>query len=396
MNNNMKKTISVITCIDFTNYGNRLQNYAVHEAAKKIGLEAYSILFDHPEMKKKGKHEIIIEIFEENGAFKGSKLIVFHFIRKIKSLFNRSKDTLINENEEVDFLNELKKVRSSKFKEFTRKYLKTYILDEEAENNMYSDYYIIGSDQVWNPFFGVPTPYDFLSFAPKEKRVSYSASFGVSRLPKSTVLSYRKGLKGIPHISVREEDGAKIVKKLTGRNVPVLVDPTMMLDAEEWRNIAKPIQKVPEGNYLLTFFLGEVSDERRNKIQKIADKAGYIIINLNDITDPERYVIAPDEFISYIDKAGFIVTDSFHGTVFSILFNKPFIVFERVNPDQPKATSMHSRIDTLLTKFRLRDRFESNIENCKNLYQADYSHVPTVLDQEREKAYNFLKGVMAE
>ena len=389
------KKIAIVTLMGYENYGNRFQNFAAQQVLKRLDYEVTTLMIDFQNI---GKFKRFLDIFIKNATKDAIGIVYKKLTSEIKNrlfCFLKQEEIKKEKIEKDTNIQRLVALRKSSFYKFVED--TTHVTVVKKTSSMRKDqfkYYVIGSDQVWNPYGQLPTPYDFLSFASKEKRISYSASFGVSNIPKQFASHYRRGLNGIPNISVREEAGAKIVKELTGRDVPVLVDPTMMLDAEDWRKIAQPIRQEPEGEYLLTFFLGQVSNERRSKIQNIADKEGYITINLNDISDPERYVIAPDEFVSYIDKASFIVTDSFHGTVFSILFNKPFVVFDRLESSQTKASSMHSRIETLLSKFRLEDRYEGNMDKCKNLYETEYSHVPAILEEEREKAYKFLREAM--
>lgn len=112
----------------------------------------------------------------------------------------------------------------------------------------------MGSDQVWNPEHRYGSQIDFLRFAPAEKRVAYSPSIGLDQLPLKYEGKYKKWISEIPMVSIREDAGAKIVKELTNRKVPVLLDPTMLLGKEEWKTIFKPSSGKPSGNYLATYF----------------------------------------------------------------------------------------------------------------------------------------------
>ncbi len=194
---------------------------------------------------------------------------------------------------------------------------------------------------------------------------------------------YKKWLSVIPYLSVREESGAKIVKELTGRDVPVLIDPTLMLTKEKWLSIAREDPYKPDRPYLLTYFLGKVPKETRKKIKKIARDNNLEIVKLADIRDKKRYIACPSEFIDYINSAALVCTDSFHGSVFSILMETPFIVFERVG------TVMYSRIETLLNKFHLHSRQVNNIKDDQ-IFNIDFSHIPPILEEERRKALDFL------
>lgn len=198
-------------------------------------------------------------------------------------------------------------------------------------------------------------------------------------------------------LSVREEDGAKIIKELTGRDAIILVDPTMMLTKEKWLSISKEAENKPKGKYLLTYFLGNISNENKKIIKLIASKNDLSIVNLANIKDYKTYLADPSEFIDYINSASILLTDSYHGTIFAILLEVPFIVFNR----EGSLHSMNSRIDTLLSKFKLESRRADNLFYDKNnlldsnkLFEVDYSHVPLILDAERKKAYDYLKEVL--
>lgn len=285
--------------------------------------------------------------------------------------------------------------RIKAFKEFTRKYIEEtdyFISDNNIPDDLSQefDYFITGSDQVWNPNFRHGSTIDFLTFAPRHKRIAYAPSFGISKIPEEYIDRYKTWLSEMYKLSVREEAGAKIIKELTGRDAVVLVDPTLMLTKEKWLSISKRAKNKPEGKYLLTYFLGSVSKETKQKIKSIATKNKLQIVNLADIRDKKTYTADPSEFIDYINSASVFLTDSFHGAVFSILLEVPLIVFNR----EGSIHSMNSRIDTLLSKFKLESRRANNITDNSQIFEIDYSHVPPILEAERKKAYEYLKEAL--
>lgn len=129
-----------------------------------------------------------------------------------------------------------------------------------------------------------------MRFAPSHKRVAYAASFGISHIPPKYQESYKKWLSEFHRLSVREESGAKIIKDLTGNDVPAHLDPTLMLSKEKWLSIAKADSSKPERPYLLTYFLGKVPKETQKKIKQIAEKNKLEIVRLADIRDKKRYM----------------------------------------------------------------------------------------------------------
>ena len=372
------KKIGIITINDYSNYGNRLQNYATQEVLRSLGYEVETIV-NSPYKKQK-----ISDMFNKAKKMQINELIIKVF-RKIRyKLFKNSDE---KKNKMLD------EIRINKFRNFTNENISEtpYVI---SNDNMPSDLgekysaFIVGSDQVWNPNFRMSSFIDFLTFAPKKKRIAYAASFGISTLPEEYVYDYSRWLSEMEHISVREDTGAKIVKKLTGKNVEVLIDPTLMLTKEQWLSISRPAICKPDKSYLLTYFLGGISSESRVWINSIVKNTDLDIVNLADIEDERRYIADPAEFLDYINSCEAFLTDSFHGVAFSILFKKPFIIFER-NGD---IHSMNSRIDTLLSKFKLEERKYENIKNNNEVFTIDYSHVPRILESERKKALDYLKN----
>ncbi|NRG26318.1 polysaccharide pyruvyl transferase family protein, partial [Bacillus circulans] len=252
------------------------------------------------------------------------------------------------------------------------------------------DFFITGSDQVWNPYFRYGSSIDFLTFAPKNKRVAYAPSFGITDIPSQYVGNYQVWLSEMSSLSIREKAGKEIIKKLTGRESEVLVDPTLMLTKEKWLSIAKPSPNKPTKNYILTYFFGGVSEEIRNRIKKISKENNLEIVNLADITDLETFIAGPSEFLDYINSASLFCTNSFHGCVFSILMQIPFIAFQR----EGNIPSMNSRIETLLSTFNLQSRFSTNVLTNEQVFAKDYSHIDLIIESEREKAINYLKRAM--
>jgi hypothetical protein len=325
----------------------------------------------------------------------------FNKIRKmsfrvlVPQIIHKLKHKICKYKKNTEENNRKKESRIQSFKQFTNKYIleTPYIITSDnipSDLAEQFDIFIVGSDQVWNPHFRMGSSIDFLTFAPEYKRVAYSASFGISTLPTVFIKNYRQWLSCMAHISVREDAGTKIIKELTGRDVPVIVDPTLMLTKEKWMAISKTPMYKPKKPYLLTYFLGNVSPEDKKKINSIANEKRLEIIHLAEIEDARRYSADPSEFLGYINSSKVFLTDSFHGVIFSIIFEKPFIVFNRLG----KYPSMNSRIDTLLSKFKLEDRKWENIKTENNIFDIDFSHIPPIIEAERNKALNYLKSAL--
>lgn len=370
--------VGILTLNGYFNYGNRLQNYALQEFIKMNGYECETII-----------NKTWINKHHLQGLNKKQN--------KIKTLLHKKPSELIDMLKykiNIQKINDVYIERSRIFKEFSLKYINEtnlsiksgYIISDIGKRYKYL---VAGSDQVWNPFDPMVSEVNFLTFVPNYKRISYAPSFGVYDIPNEEKENYKKWLLGMNYISVREDAGAKIVKDLVGREVPVLVDPTMILTRENWLSIAQKSKSKPDKKYLLTYILGGNNRIYRRDIKKIAKKYNLEIINLGDIKYIEHYITGPSEFIDYINDASVLFTDSFHGCVFSMLLDTPFIVCNRVGYDTK--TSMESRIDTFLDKFKLQERRYSNIDNI-DIFKYDYKEANKLLEIERKKAWNYLSN----
>jgi len=356
----MKKA-SIVTLNGYFNYGNRLQNYALQETLKKYNLEV-----DTLRITRIPKKEIIKPILRnvKNCVKSPSKYMLE---KKRHEIFMHFSNTYINEQ-----LNEY------------------FLEDDLTFLNKHTDYFISGSDQVWNPDMNKLSSKFFLEFAEDEKKIAYSPSFGIEKLSMDVSKKYKKWISDIPYLSVREHEGADLIEQLTSRHAEVLVDPTMLLTREEWLEVANAAKNKPKNKYILTYFLGGIPEKHEKEIFDLSKRYSIPIINLGDIEEAETYKTGPSEFIDYINDSSIFFTDSFHGVVFSILLNTPFVVYERITA----SSTMYSRIETILDKFDLREREVDNIDFADDIFTIDYSHTLSVLTKEREKSDTFLKKAL--
>lgn len=282
-------------------------------------------------------------------------------------------------------------VRCAFIKSFCDRYIPIrYDVDFTRVADEY-DYFVTGSDQVWNPYFADLEKL-FIKFAPGGKRISYAASISCPEIPQDKLQMFIDGVNGMKEISVREQAVAELIEKLTGRKVEVVADPTMLVAAEKWREIArKPSWLKGDEKILTTYFLGKRPDE---VINRLADAQGLKVVNILDEHVFEHYAVAPEEWLWLIDHAKLMYTDSFHGTVFSILFRRPFVVAERIGDGC--VNKMTPRIDTLLGKFGL----EARRGTKENGYMIDtpmeiqYGDVEAVLAKDRQRAEAYLRRAL--
>lgn len=340
------KKIGVVTINGYKNFGNRLQNYALLRALQKMGHEPYNIWkADWPER------------FTD---YLKSKLV---FIRKYKRL--------------------------SHFYKFNKLYIPTkYVNDYNTVSEKF-DYFILGSDQVWNYTFDEFDDGMFLGFSPKEKNIAYAASFGVSNISRGYKKTFINGINNFTKISVRENEASELIKLINNSIPEIVLDPTLLLGADDWERIlSSPSRKVPP-KYVLLYFLGKQPEGVAGIIDFLSKEYNCSVINLLDSQSP-FYCCGPDEFLFLEKNAFFICTDSFHSMVFALLFNIPFIVFSRFDKG---IENMDSRIKSFLKLF--------NLENCwfhndisSDILNVDYSYAYCVLDEMKEKSLAFLKNAI--
>lgn len=369
------KKIAIITLNGYYNYGNRLQNYALQETLKGLGFDVETIINHTKFNKEKNSVSIIKKIRQKN----------------INQLYRAS----LNKVKKHMHDKKLEEKRIERFKKFTFNYISetNYSISENEIPEDLSDrynFFVVGSDQVWNPYFRKGSEIELLTFVPEHKRISYAASFGISEMPDKYFETYRSALMEMPSISVREHAGAEIVKTLTGKDVKVVLDPTMMLTKEKWISISKKPVNKPKKQYLLTYFLGDIPKKRMKQFKDIAGKRDLEIVHLSQMKDKTTYLTDPSEFIDYINSASLFCTDSFHGAAFSILLKTPFIVYDR----EGNSPTMNSRIQTLLKTFKLESRSAENMKLDKQIFEIDYSQTNSILEVERKKSFDYLNTAL--
>lgn len=361
--------IAIITLVGHFNYGNRLQNYALQKFISNYA-EITETLWYEENYLPKIKRNKLDKMYLKN---------ILKFILNWKGA--REKEGIYVEE----------CIRQYNIKKFSDKYINIKHINkiDEKINDIY-DYFIVGSDQIWNPYYIGHFKEKFLQFASFEKRIAYAASFGITNIPIEKKMFFKKALLNMRKISVRENEGKKIIKDLIDREVPVLVDPTLILKKEEWQKI----EMVPEWyngeKYILTYFIGKPS----SIIKDIVKKNNWKIYNLMDKNNFKLYTSRVEEFVYLIDHAELVITDSFHASVFSILMNTPFLV---VNRQIKGEADMTSRINTLMKLFGYQDRYIINGKcdlSDKDILNMDFSNVKTIQEREKKRSKDFLEKAL--
>ncbi len=387
------KKAAIITLYENKNYGNKLQNYALQEILKKEGLEVATITNLQSEYKKTPS-----EVFYSLGLMKTCKFVFKKIIitfalesiaKKLLAILGIKKEKLKPQK-----IEERRIAKIKLFDKLIKKHHITPLNENLSKIDKAYDLFVIGSDQIWNPNFLTNYKFDLGFFTLKNKKISYAASIAVPVLTGKTAKTYIQAFNDFDEgmISVREFEGAKLIKELTGKKVATVLDPTMLLEIFEWEKVLEEPEIKPKTKYLLTYILGDVSTERKAFINKVAKKYNLEIVNLLDETQPDYYAIGVGEFLWFFKNAEIIFADSFHAGAFSILYEKPFYILTRSGTW--KNQNMNSRFDTLLFTFEFQDRFlkEYNVD-LVNL-DIDYEKANKILKLRREESLDFLKNAL--
>lgn len=356
--------IGVITLPFHTNYGGILQAYALQIVLERMGHDVYFVKRTNP---------------------------IDKVIPKIKELFKRILVCLTYTNIRSSIA--VRECRRKNLDSFVKNNIhKYYYLD--TNNNPKLDILISGSDQVWRDWGeGWDLMFYFFDFARKwtVKRYSYAASFGVDQwsFPINKTKEIVDLLHSFDKISVRENNAISLIKEKANIDALWLLDPTMLLTVEDYK---QELMVTAGHKYKLISYILDSKPEKQDVIEKIEEAMGcdnYDIGNPLPSTINGLFELPTiSEWLSNFMGAVFVVTDSFHGTAFSINFNKDFVVLSNQLRGQ-------SRLLSILEMYGLEDRLVANSEDAENKLRIpiDWSRVNERLAKEREKSFNFLKNI---
>lgn len=363
--------LGIVTMNEYYNYGNKLQAYALQRFLKKV--------FPDSDVK-------FVSFLKDNFIL-NDRFFSLKFLRRW--LFNRHNyRELVNTNQ--IFADVLKEYNSKKF---TYRYMQKnfdYFINERL-NDVF-DYFVIGSDQIWNPSYGKFSELEAGLKLNKKKRISYAASIGLNELTAKQSDVLKKALDNTEHVSVQENKGADIVEQITGIRPMVHVDPTMLLTKEEWLEVAeKPYWFDDDNKYIFVYCLDGIPEKAREKMSYFSEKYNLRIIDIMDKSNLDVYASSPAEFVWLIDNATLVITNSFHGSVFSILMETPFLSFNRSD----SAVNMNSRIETLANTFSLQNRFNNDdLSDEKVLTSPGRLDVNNILQIEKARSISYLKAAI--
>lgn len=389
------KRIGIVSCYFQHNYGSMLQALATQMALDKLNYENETV-----------------DISGFNHEIKKAKLLYFAKASLtsdiLLSKLGMAKNVLIKKFSKNEYA-AMSRIRAEKFDDFSKKWFRKspkYTSKKELGDSCKENYssVLVGSDQLWLPG-NIAADYYTLNFVPETvNTIAYATSFGQSSLPKDSARKAALFLKKIRHIGVREESGQKLVKELAGRDVPVVCDPTLLFTGEEWLSIQKD-EPIVEDKYILCYFLGN-NPPHREFAKRLRQATGCKIVALTHLdefvksdegyADETPYNVDPADFLNLIRNATYVCTDSFHCSVFSMLYKKVFFTFRRYA--RKTKSSTNSRLDTLFRLAGVSGRIlegTEDIQKCLSM-EIDYDSVHQNFAKIREESYQYLQNALED
>ena len=370
--------VAIITFVRAYNYGAVLQAYALNRIISNFDIDCRVIDYYPAYFYKQ-----------------------YHFSNQVKLRIKPSRSPMFWWNNNTTFFNVF--TRCKKFDKFIRKYIRKteqqFCSYDDLKNCNCFDIYISGSDQVWNPGLCKFDESYYLTFCKNKKRYSYAASFGMKTIPEKYKSEIIRRLSNWNGYSVREMSGKELLYELTGEKAVCCCDPTLLLSSEEWRLLVSSKKK---NDYILIYFV----DEAKYLLecgQKLAEQFQMDVYCIHSSLNPEYYNrkyfynykvnylnnCSPKDFINLFANANYVITDSFHGTIFSVVFHKQFLTRTKMEDN-----TVNERISSFLKDLCIVDR-DINIEKLTNIDNAiDWEKVERNLERFKKDSLEYIKRIV--
>ena len=375
----MNKTIAILTLYYHNyNYGGLLQAYALQKAIAKLGYQAKQISY-RLESGYNDWNPI-------KASIKKPVAYLYHWAK-----YGKWFDQYM--------------IRRKKFEAFAETIPHTEVVTAQNISKLSNqfDYFVCGSDQIWNPIGWQPTLFfDFL--AGDKKRISYAASIARDELTEEEYAFIKTYLDKFSAISVRENVSADMLnQKFPKLNVQAVPDPVFLLAEEEWRTLIPKVneKKVP---YIFAYFLGENEENRQKAIQYAEDRklkirfASYLDYAQSGWDKKHPELVAPpmgvDEFLQDIANAELVLTDSFHAAAFSSILKTPFYALPRFKAQDK--TSMNSRILNLVQELEIPERYTEELDTQYEWRESEWKNIESNLLRMKNCGLNYLQKALYE
>lgn len=385
----MNNKVGLVIVTYTINYGTYLQAFATQEAIRALGYDT----------KILNINSVINDVSKSRKKYFAHQLLNFKEVKSYIGTVNAIIQKKINQEYKEYYSH-----RERCFNEFHDKYFDIGpVCDSWKGLSEYCYNFssiLVGSDQLWRPA-NIAGNYYTLNFVPENiNKISYATSFGLKEIRKSQRETATSFLKRIQHLSCREESGVNIIENLTNRTAKLVCDPTILVKRKDWERYISSAPII-EGNYILTYLLSS-NKEHRNYVKKLAKMTNCKVVGVlhgaGYVKGDEKYVdecpkdIGPFEFLNLIKNAKYVCTDSFHGCVFSTIFEKNYYVFKRFS-DRDKM-STNNRVTNLLDRLGLTNRLVTDFNKIE-LCPINYQDTTDRLNKFREESVDYLKSALS-
>ncbi len=369
-----KTKIGIMTWYTYYNYGSVLQSYALYRTLEKMSCQPFLIRYNP---RGRAKSRLSKRYILSSEVWDHSFINYYSISKERKKLFDCFVSERMTETGECDNRAELKQI------------------------DMEFDKFICGSDQIWSPL-DFDSNY-YLGFVEGEgRRIAYAPSIGLRAVDDDAAALMREYIRRFDYLSVREKQGADIIAKISGRDAEVVLDPVLLFDKDEWtKNLGIDENDLLKEEYILFYFLGNFGNYKQ-LIEYISNCFGkrVFLIHVSNGENEKKYKlpfeVGPEQFVSLIKNAYMFFTDSYHGTLFSLIYHTPFVTIKRF--DDNDVYNQNSRVINILSITKLLDRFidiseiDEIVKTCKKT--IDFSNVDYLIANEREKSLGFLKKAL--
>lgn len=382
-----KCKLGIMTFYAVQNYGAALQAFALQQKLQELGANTELLKFYDLHNESDKSH-----------SFKAKYPLSF----RIKAIFRN----LINIKNRL-YIKKKYISNSLGFNDFKTKYLQIsnvpfYTFEDLIKANTLYDAFITGSDMVWTPI-GQNLKAYFLQFADKNKRFSYAPSItGCQNFTQDEENSIKRYLEEFNLISCREREGVDYVKKMVKRDAVLVLDPTLLLSKNEWIEKLSLKSKDLTKPYALIYMFGSIPRQIQNNIFSFGKRKNldirFIPLYDKQILYEMKYQnygpIGPREFVDMFCNASFIFTNTFHGLLFSLIFEKPFVVYKRESDNKWKANE--TRITDLLSELGQNERFLDLSDGFSDSYcEMDYTDINKVIEEKKRNSIDYIKNVLS-
>lgn len=361
--------VAIITWLKYFNLGTLLQAFALQHVIRNLGYDCATLWDGNINLPQKR-----------------------NFIREHLSLIKR---TYLHLKDYKFYKNN--RIFEKKCGLFIAEKINVHKVFSEKDLNLLDsvfDIYVCGSDQIWAPY---NPDFYFASFS-RKKKISYAPSIGRTDISSNEKMRLKKRVSDFSCISIREKTGQEILKEVTQRkDIPVVVDPTLLVSADEWRRFFLRKKKIDDG-FIFVYFLS-ANKAYFDYVKKIGRETNKRIVCVYSIPEcrsltNDLITCSPQEFLNHIDEASLVITDSFHCTIFSLLFETKFITLKRFKEGERQ--NQNTRLTNLFKMIRCEDCFydESNVNDAVPF--TSFNQANKFLSGHRDASLNFLKKALED